>query len=152
MADNMQGPSLEFGGQKFDLFKLVGMAPKEVETKVEKEEVEEAEDAGELYILTRDFFSVDLDPFTKKYPGTSAVAAFACGFFALMYVFSFSPSNILVGAFLGVLSIGLGKSLFKMEKLIWKVWAGLKNITQVPEPSDAEIAKEKEVKLKGKKV
>lgn len=138
-------PTFSINGQEYPLSWIFGRAPKADEEKGGKMKRVE-EDAGEFYVLCRDFFSVDLDPFTDKYPFVSAVAAFALGFFALMYTFSFSPSNILIGLFLGTLSLGLGKSLIKLDGLVWRVMSHGRNFMKVPD--EDEISREEKPKKK----
>ncbi len=133
---------IEFRGQKFnfeDIARFFNGTPKEEKSKeVDPSEEKVREDVGEFYLISRDFFTVDLNEFTDKYPFISAVAAFALGFFALMNVLSLSLTNIATGAFLGVLAVALGKSLWRMENVFSRVWTNAFNATKAPEEQEED--------------
>lgn len=133
---------IQIGDQKYsfnDLARVfMGASKEEKSQEVAPPEEKVREDAGEFYLISRDFFTGDLDEFTDKYPFISAVAAFALGFFALMNVLSLSLTNIATGAFLGVLSVGLGKSLWRMENVFSRIWANAFNATKAPDEKEEE--------------
>ncbi len=97
-----------------------------VETKVE-ESVVEVKKINEFSTIVGEFASVDLKAFTEKYPFISTISMIALGFFGLINVLSlFSPTSILTGIFFGALSISLGKSLWNIDGVFWKVWENAK--------------------------
>ncbi|MBS0630049.1 MAG: hypothetical protein JSS30_07515 [Verrucomicrobia bacterium] len=142
-APGAPGAYVEFLGQRYDIGQFFGGRTKEESTPEVVETQEKVrEDAGEFYIIARDFFVVDLNEFTDKYPFISAVATVACAFFALPNILSFSL-NIVTGVFLAVLSYGLGKSLWRVENVTKRIWANAWNATKIPEESlKAEEASE----------
>lgn len=103
------------------------------EAKVEAPVVENKQ-INEFSTIVGDFAGVDLKAFTEKYPLISTIAMIALGFFGLIDVLSlFSPINILTGIFFGALSISLGKSLWNIDGVFWKVWENAKFALNAPQ-------------------
>lgn len=119
-------------------------APVAVEVKVEaKVEAPVAvnKKINEFTTIVGEFASVDLKAFTEKYPFISTIATIALGFFGLLNVLSlFSPTSIITGIFFGALSISLGKSLWNIDGLFWRVWESAKfsiSASKAEEPAPA---------------
>ncbi len=67
----------------------------------------------EFHQLYDQFITVDITKFLDSYPLTGLVATVALAFFGLMNVLSFSPTNILTGAFLLTLSFCFAKGIWR---------------------------------------
>lgn len=102
---------------------------------------------SEFLVISRDFVA-DLEAFTAKYPLIAAIATIALGFFGLMNVLSFSPTNIITGIFLGTLCIALGKSIFNVHgrHIFSRVWTAFFRAfsNAEPAPADSKASKKTE--------